>query len=488
MSVAGIASAETLVFLAFTAVPLVALLGASVASLAIIYRLGKVWLLVLILAMAMMTQHQLLEVRSFLRPGGSSLAPTSEAFETAANLTLAGATYYVLSFARDQRRLAERFERSKDRYNTLVENAPSPILVVRDGEVVYGNPMASAFFGEIGVSDPAGTDLLELIHPDDCERVEREFAEAAESGAPMALPETRFEATATRLATGTVAPVTYEGEDALQVVLQDVTERQEYEQQLDTTFQNTNDAVFIVDPEGDEILDVNRQATEMLGYEREELVGMAASEVHPDEMDHLRDFADAATDGGARTDALTCRRRDGQRIPAEISGATIEFRGRDCLLAVVRDISERRRRERRLSVLDRVLRHNLRNDMNLVMGNAEMLEESVADPELAGMATTIRETASDLMAMSDDLRRVQSTIDRDDDATPRPDATDLVADTVERFRAEYPAADIEVSMPPELPVRASDRLCIALEQVVENAIVHNDDDPWVGIEAAEEEE
>jgi hypothetical protein len=34
-------------------------------------------------------------------------------------------------------------------------------------------------------------------------------------------------------------------------------------------------------------------------------------------------------------------RHDGTEIPAEISGATIRFRGRECLLAIVRVISDR---------------------------------------------------------------------------------------------------------------------------------------------------
>jgi PAS domain S-box-containing protein len=488
MSVADIGSAEALLFVAFTVGPLLALLTASVASLRIIYRLERKWLLLLVLVMGLMTQHQILEGVEFVRTGGASLTPVQETFETAANLTLAGATYYVLSFARDQRRLAEQFERSKDRYNRLVENAPSPILVVTDGAAVYHNPMATAFFGELGVQDPDGVAFLSLVHSEDRERVRRELDVAAGGGDTMALSETRFvNEGATRMARGMVASVVYEDEDALQIVLQDITEREEFEEQLDTTFQNTNDAILIVDVAADEILECNREACEMLGYDRDEVLGLAVSEIHPGEMDRLRQFADAATDGGARTDALSCRRRDGQQVPAEISGASIWFRGRECLLAVVRDISERQRQERRIKVLDRVLRHNLRNDMNLVMGNAQLLETDVSDPELADAAATIRETAAELVEMGDSLRRVQSTIDRDTDRDPRTDAARLVETTAQRFCDRYPNAEIETSVPEQLAIQADDRLCIALEQVVENAIVHNGDDPWVGIDLIEEE-
>ena len=50
-----------------------------------------------------------------------------------------------------------------------------------------------------------------------------------------------------------------------------------------------------------------------------------------------------------------------------------EFRGTD---GVLKDITERRRREQRMEVMDRILRHNLRNEMNVVRGRAEMIRRN----------------------------------------------------------------------------------------------------------------
>ncbi|MDY6819292.1 MAG: PAS domain S-box protein [Halobacteriales archaeon] len=477
MFILAIESAEFLLFYAFTVGPLVGLLLAAIASLTIIYRLGEKWLLLIVVVMAMMTQHQILEGIEFFRSDGASLAIVQETFETAANLILAGATYYVLSFARDERELAEELERSKNRYNRLVENAPSPIFVVKDLEIVYANPMAVNFFDHTMPDDLHGSGLLQFVHPEDRARLREELEDAIESGYPIALPEIRFDISdQLRRATSMVAPIVYQNGQALQIVLQDITELQEYEQRLDKTLQNTNDAVFIVDPQADEILECNQKACDILGYEREELLSLPASEIHPDEMNRLREFTQTvANEDGARTESLSCRRRDGREIPAEVSGSTIEFQGRDCLLAVVRDISDRKRRERRLSVLDRVLRHNLRNDMNIIIGQADRLRIEATDGTTATIANKIKETAAQLMEMSDDLRRVQSTIDPETEAqASETDASAHIHRIVESYRQSNPDAVIATDVPQELPVQAGDTLSMAFEQLIENAIEHND--------------
>jgi PAS domain S-box-containing protein len=52
-------------------------------------------------------------------------------------------------------------------------------------------------------------------------------------------------------------------------------------------FQYANEAIFLLDPEGDRILDVNIKACNLLGYAREELLQRPVSAIHPDGMSQL---------------------------------------------------------------------------------------------------------------------------------------------------------------------------------------------------------
>ncbi|MDV3349340.1 ATP-binding protein [Leptothoe sp. LEGE 181152] len=117
------------------------------------------------------------------------------------------------------------------------------------------------------------------------------------------------------------------------------------EQRFRKIFDGSNDAIFVIDPAQDQILEANPRATELLNYSHQELLNaIKISQVHPDEMPKLLEFTrNVFHNGRGWTDELTCLTKSKHKLPAEISAAPIEFEGRQCILAMVRDISERRR-------------------------------------------------------------------------------------------------------------------------------------------------
>ena len=60
-------------------------------------------------------------------------------------------------------------------------------------------------------------------------------------------------------------------------------------------FAYSNDAIFIIDPERDKIIDVNPRACSKLEYSREELLSKPITAIHPDEMPELIAFSKSAT-------------------------------------------------------------------------------------------------------------------------------------------------------------------------------------------------
>ena len=119
---------------------------------------------------------------------------------------------------------------------------------------------------------------------------------------------------------------------------------QRSEKRLRTIFEHSNDSIFLVDVENEAIIDVNRKACRMLGYSREELLSIPMSAVHPHEMPKVRAFAKSVFEQGEGfTDELTCLTKSGKFLSAEISGSIIEFEDRTCMIASVRDVTERNR-------------------------------------------------------------------------------------------------------------------------------------------------
>jgi PAS domain S-box-containing protein len=120
------------------------------------------------------------------------------------------------------------------------------------------------------------------------------------------------------------------------------------EESLRSLFDSAGDAVFLYEQEG-KILEVNREAVRLLGYSREELLTMDRDEIDPDRAG-LSDPEDSGWKAGhhdliVETEYLT---RSGQRIPIEVSRRTIKYQGREVILNIARDISERKQVQKAL--------------------------------------------------------------------------------------------------------------------------------------------
>ncbi|NBC49752.1 MAG: PAS domain S-box protein [Gammaproteobacteria bacterium] len=162
-------------------------------------------------------------------------------------------------------------------------------------------------------------------------------------------------------------------------------------QHLHTIFEHANDAILLIDPEQDRILEANSQAARMLGYGPAELIrDVRISSVHPHEMERLRQFAHAVqTTGEGWTDELSCTRKDGQRLPSEISASVVQVDGRDCIVAMVRDVSARKAAEdalRRSEARFRAFVENAGDGFFLVASDGVILDTNARAAEMLGYA------------------------------------------------------------------------------------------------------
>jgi len=135
----------------------------------------------------------------------------------------------------------------------------------------------------------------------------------------------------------------------------------ETEDQYATLFNSGSDAILVLELGENRvpgrIAAANEIACERLGYKREELLRLSTCDVHTPEAFCRLERLDQLF--AARQHCLfetEYRSRDGRLIPAEVNARIIEYRGRTALLAVVRDISERRLSENRIRATERVYR------------------------------------------------------------------------------------------------------------------------------------
>ncbi|ELZ26165.1 integral membrane sensor signal transduction histidine kinase [Halogeometricum pallidum JCM 14848] len=138
-----------------------------------------------------------------------------------------------------------------------------------------------------------------------------------------------------------------------------------------------------------------------------------------------------------------------------------------------------REREQRLGVLNRVLRHNVRNEMNVVLGYADVVASRAEDPETARAAETILRRGERLVAVSEKARVFDRRLDETDPATL--DLVTVVEDALADVAADHPEAELTPTTPDSLAVRVVPGIGDAVRNVVENACVHHEGTPSVAV-------
>lgn len=122
----------------------------------------------------------------------------------------------------------------------------------------------------------------------------------------------------------------------------------------------------------------------------------------------------------------------------------------------------------RLSVVDRVLRHDIRNKLNIILGYASSTEgDGIREDD----ALAVVAAAESLMVIVERARHFRSVLEKE---SPEPlDLTELLREVTEGFREEYPEAQVTIVRQEEITARTYPEFRNVLEELFENAVVHN---------------
>jgi PAS domain S-box-containing protein len=111
-------------------------------------------------------------------------------------------------------------------------------------------------------------------------------------------------------------------------------------------FESLGDASFLIDVQSGRILDTNKQGELLLGRTRGEIIGMNQSVIHrPEKLEQCRQRLSQGEQGAVLDSEEEVIRKDGGAVPVHIRAAPIMLYGRKLMLALYRDISERKKAE-----------------------------------------------------------------------------------------------------------------------------------------------
>jgi signal transduction histidine kinase len=246
-----------------------------------------------------------------------------------------------------------------------------------------------------------------------------------------------------------------------------------------TVLEEMEDMVVVLD-EQDRIVSVNDAVRERFA-DNISFEGMKASKLFDTRLDGEADiFATETT-------------IDGEPCYIEINSSAVSDYSRTELgrVLVCRDVTEReeqaeqlRERESELELLkdlqSRFLRHNLRNELNVVRLNAAMLHDP-DDPTERARYERILDKTDRVLDWGTKARTIESLIETDEQIAH--DLTDTISRIVAERELQYPDVRFETALPEDLWVEAVPQVHHAIENVVDNAAQHNTaENPRVSIE------
>lgn len=250
--------------------------------------------------------------------------------------------------------------------------------------------------------------------------------------------------------------------------------------------------VFQIDTDGT-FRFVSPSVKEFVGYAPEELTGEAISILGagPQHVETAYDHLDTVLSEGeaAQIRELPIETRSGDTVYADVRIEPIyepdvepDTQTADDIVgaqALVRNTSARRKRESLISVINRVLRHNVRNKLTVINGHAEMLASNL-DGEEASSAERIVDAGNRLLDLSNSARRIESHRELSPELE-RIDVASIIDELVAQLDEEYPAASVTAELPETALAATQSRIETALWELLENAARHTGTTPTVDV-------
>ncbi|MFD1589409.1 PAS domain S-box protein [Halorientalis brevis] len=395
----------------------------------------------------------------------------------------------ILRDVTERRKREDRLRRREARFRTMFQSHSAPMLLIdpESGSIEDANEAAAAFYGYS--SDELLSKTIQDINRLSPEAVarERERAEKADRNHFVFDHE---------LATGEVrtvevhsSPITLADEELLFSVIHDVTDRVAYEQELERykeLMENVPVGIYRNTPgEDGEFIEVNPAMVDMFDADSEaDLLDHAVSDLYatPERREEFSDHL-LETDPNRKEEELRLETLSGTEFWGSVTAFATETDSGTYFDGVIQDITARKEYEDRLEeqrdnldVLNRVVRHDIRNDLQIVLAYLDLLYDYADDDAHQFIDTALESTknAVDLTKTARDMAEVMLKSERDLEPV---EVRRVIERELDEIRATHTDAVVKVDGSlPDVSVVANDLLDSVFRNLFKNGIQHNDKD------------
>jgi PAS domain S-box-containing protein len=261
--------------------------------------------------------------------------------------------YAFVTDTTESKAAEEALRASEERFRELYDDAPFGYHVIdATGTILSVNRTECELLG-YDRDEMLGQEIFDFIDPSQREEARRAVAERVRGDRPVQAVERIYRAKNGQALTLHIENRLLRDREGrvigIRSTVQDITNRKETEaalvaseRRLRALFEGIEDVVFVHDLNG-HILDANPAAGRRLGYTHSEFLSLNTAEIDDSEFSAgFEDRLEAQLLHGHLSCEGRHRTKDGRYIPVDINTSTIQYNNQTAVLAVIRDITERK--------------------------------------------------------------------------------------------------------------------------------------------------
>lgn len=287
---------------------------------------------------------------------------------------------------------------SEEKFKTLVDFSLDGILIIDfSGNILFANREMGRIFGVDEYKSLAGTaNVMDYISPECRAELKKDLSNGS-SGIDSYRVSYKINNKSGKEVTveciGKKIP--YNDSDAVIVFVWDITGQRETEVKLRESenkfamiFMNSPFALTLTSMPDHKFTDVNEYFVKKSGYSFQEAIGKSPEELglFPDKKEYESLIKEMKKYGEVDNFELKCRRKDGKTDLCRFSSRMVRMEGTPYHLSVVEDISGQKSAEeafrianRKLKILSEITRHDILNQLMVIMGSLEITEDYISD-------------------------------------------------------------------------------------------------------------
>ena len=378
-----------------------------------------------------------------------------------------------LTDQREQERRTRRF----------IEESVDVVSVLEDDATLeYVSPAVNRVLN-YETEEIVGRNLFDLVHPDEREKVMSAFFSTEASSESQSQVECRVQTSDGTWRTLDIRMFNYADDTAIGgmlLYLRDITQEKRQQRRFEGIFNNASQFIGLLNAKG-VFLEVNESLAAHARESATDLTDSAFTELSWwDRSDSGRERAsealEMAIDGEfARYETQILTPRGVITVDLSIKPVTNTTGETELLIVEARDINRQHRQRQYLQALQRVLRHNIRNDLTKAWGYLDIVKNAIDSDRAAHAAGVLEEVFDTWDSMTKKTGEIQRVLSHDDGLV-RSEVESVISSTLDETRRLHPEMTVTVDDTGSQAAIVAGEVKAALIELIDNAVTASPDD------------